>query len=53
VKKLIAHPAFDLKNPNRARALLHAFALYNPASSTRPTAPDTASSPGRSWPWIA
>jgi aminopeptidase N len=31
VKKLIAHPAFDPKNPNRARALLHAFALYNPA----------------------
>jgi aminopeptidase N len=31
VKKLIAHPAFDLKNPNRARALLHSFALYNPA----------------------
>jgi len=28
---LQAPPAFDLKNPNRARALLHAFALYNPA----------------------
>jgi aminopeptidase N len=30
VKALAAHPAFDLKNPNRARALLHAFALDNP-----------------------
>ncbi len=30
VKALAAHPAFDLRNPNRARALLHAFALENP-----------------------
>jgi aminopeptidase N len=30
VKALTAHPAFDLKNPNRARALLHAFATDNP-----------------------
>ncbi len=30
VKALAAHPLFDLKNPNRARALLHAFALDNP-----------------------
>jgi aminopeptidase N len=30
VKKLAAHPAFDMKNPNRARALLHSFALENP-----------------------
>jgi aminopeptidase N len=30
VKALAAHPAFDLRNPNRARALLHAFALDNP-----------------------
>ena len=30
VKKLAAHPAFDLKNPNRARALLHTFAIENP-----------------------
>jgi aminopeptidase N len=30
VKALTAHPAFDIKNPNRARALLHAFALDNP-----------------------
>jgi len=30
VKKLLAHPAFDLKNPNRARSLLHAFAMDNP-----------------------
>jgi aminopeptidase N len=30
VKALMAHPAFDLKNPNRARSLLHAFAMSNP-----------------------
>ena len=30
VKALSAHPAFDLKNPNRARSLLHAFATENP-----------------------
>ena len=30
VKALAAHPAFDMRNPNRARALLHAFALDNP-----------------------
>ena len=30
VKALTAHPAFDLRNPNRARSLLHAFALENP-----------------------
>jgi aminopeptidase N len=30
VKALSAHAAFDMRNPNRARALLHAFALDNP-----------------------
>jgi len=30
VKALLSHPSFDLKNPNRARALLHAFAMENP-----------------------
>jgi aminopeptidase N len=30
VKALSAHAAFDLKNPNRARALLHSFAMENP-----------------------
>jgi aminopeptidase N len=30
VKALTAHPKFDMRNPNRARALLHAFALDNP-----------------------
>jgi aminopeptidase N len=30
VKALAAHPAFDMRNPNRARALLHAFATENP-----------------------
>ena len=30
VNSLTAHPAFDLRNPNRARSLLHAFAMDNP-----------------------
>ena len=30
VKALAGHPAFDIRNPNRARALLHAFATENP-----------------------
>jgi aminopeptidase N len=30
VEKLAAHPAFDLRNPNRARSLIHAFAMENP-----------------------
>jgi len=30
VKALASHPAFDMKNPNRARALLHTFAMENP-----------------------
>ena len=30
VKELMGHEAFDLRNPNRARALLHAFAMDNP-----------------------
>jgi len=30
IEKLLAHPAFDLKNPNRARSVLHAFASDNP-----------------------
>src|SRR5439155_4351473 len=30
VKALMMHPAFDLKNPNRARSVLHAFAMDNP-----------------------
>ena len=30
VKALASHPAFDLRNPNRARSLLHAFATENP-----------------------
>ncbi|HUL56042.1 MAG TPA: aminopeptidase N [Usitatibacter sp.] len=29
-KALVQHPAFDLRNPNRARALLHSFAMDNP-----------------------
>ena len=30
VEALLAHPAFDLRNPNRARSVLHAFAMDNP-----------------------
>jgi aminopeptidase N len=30
VKALAGHSEFDLRNPNRARALVHAFALDNP-----------------------
>jgi aminopeptidase N len=30
VKKLASHAAFDMRNPNRARALLHSFAMENP-----------------------
>jgi len=30
VKALTKHPSFDMKNPNRARSLLHAFAMDNP-----------------------
>ena len=31
VRLLTQHPAFDLKNPNRARALIAGFAMANPA----------------------
>ncbi len=30
LQALAAHPAFDLRNPNRARSLLHSFAMDNP-----------------------
>jgi len=30
VRRLLLHPAFDLTNPNRARALIDAFAAQNP-----------------------
>ncbi|MCM2327314.1 MAG: aminopeptidase N [Lysobacter sp.] len=30
IEALLAHPAFDLRNPNRARSVLHAFAMDNP-----------------------
>ncbi len=30
VQALAAHSAFDLRNPNRARSLLHSFAMDNP-----------------------
>lgn len=31
VRKLMAHPAFTLKNPNRARSLIFSFCAANPA----------------------
>ncbi|MEX3606239.1 MAG: aminopeptidase N [Burkholderia sp.] len=31
VRELLAHPAFNLKNPNRARSLIFAFCAANPA----------------------
>ncbi|WP_143293114.1 aminopeptidase N C-terminal domain-containing protein, partial [Burkholderia pseudomallei] len=31
VRKLLAHPAFNLKNPNRARSLIFGFCSANPA----------------------
>jgi aminopeptidase N len=30
IRKLLAHEAFELRNPNRARSVLHAFATGNP-----------------------
>jgi aminopeptidase N len=30
VKALTKHAAFDIRNPNRARSLLHSFAMDNP-----------------------
>jgi aminopeptidase N len=30
LERLVAHPAFELRNPNRARSVLHAFAMENP-----------------------
>jgi aminopeptidase N len=35
VKALMQHPAFSLKNPNRARSLLFSFAMFNPAGFHR------------------
>jgi len=32
VKKLLQHPAFTLKNPNRARSVLSSFAAMNPVT---------------------
>ena len=30
VRSLVSHPAFDMRNPNRARSVLHSFATENP-----------------------
>jgi aminopeptidase N len=35
VKALLQHPDFTLRNPNRARSLLSALCLYNPAAFHR------------------
>jgi len=32
VKRLLQHPSFDIKNPNKARAVIGAFSLTNPAN---------------------
>jgi aminopeptidase N len=32
VQRLLSHPAFDLKNPNKARAVIGAFAMMNPVN---------------------
>lgn len=36
VRKLLEHPAFNLKNPNRARALIFGFCSANPAQFHAP-----------------
>ncbi len=36
VKKLLEHPAFDMRNPNRVRALIGAFSQGNPARFHQP-----------------
>jgi aminopeptidase N len=36
VKRLIAHPDFDLRNPNRVRAVIGAFAMQNLAAFHAP-----------------
>ncbi len=38
VRRLMAHPAFTLRNPNRARALIFQFALNNPRGFHAPDA---------------
>ena len=35
VRRLMSHPAFSLSNPNRARALVGAFAMTNPTQFAR------------------
>ena len=46
-QQLMQHPAFALKNPNKVRALIGAFANQNRSTSTAPMAPVTASWPIR------
>ena len=35
VRRLLGHPKFSLKNPNRVRALIGSFAMANPSGFTR------------------
>ncbi len=36
VRRLLSHPSFDLKNPNKLRALIGVFSLSNPANFHAP-----------------
>ncbi len=38
VKKLMQHPDFSMRNPNRARSLIATFCMHNPAGFHRPDA---------------
>jgi aminopeptidase N len=52
VRKLMQHPAFTLKNPNRARSLIFNFTAPIRRSSTRPTAARMSSGPSMSSSWM-
>ena len=51
IRKLAQHPAFTLKNPNRARSLIFSFCSGNPRPSMRPTAAVMCSGRSRSLHW--
>ena len=36
VRKLMRHPLFSIKNPNKVRALIGTFAMANPVNFNRP-----------------
>ena len=50
-RELMAHPAFTLRNPNRARALVFQFCLNNARGMHHRTARATRSGPIRCWRW--